>query len=247
MGSGIYTITSPSGNVYIGSTANFTRRWNEHRSELRRGVHHSFKLQRAWDKYGEVSMIFAVLRECAVGDLLAEENAALVAIKPLYNCAYIAGRPIINDEIRIKMSLAGRGKAKSESHRKNISAGLKGKKKAPEHVANILQARASNPEWGNICAKIGDALRGRPNGRKGIKTAPSPLTPDQRQKLGELVSIKKSTSGYRGVSFNSAKQLWKAVVRVESQRKFLGYFETKELAWGAICQHKSGNGYLIPK
>jgi group I intron endonuclease len=245
--SGIYTITSPSGNVYVGSTKNFKSRWSQHRSELRRSVHHSFKLQRAWNKYGEENMTFAVFRECPVENLIAEENVVIALLKPLYNCADIAGRPVVNEETRRKMSLSARGKPKSDAHRERISAAHKGKKKSPEHIAKIAKSRAANPEWVNTCAKISDALRGRPSGRKGIKKGPCPLTADERQKLGDAVSLKKNTSGYRGVSFNATRQLWKSVVRADAQRKFLGYFETKELAWSAICQHKSLHGHDIPE
>jgi hypothetical protein len=45
--SGIYAIVSPSGNLYIGNAKDTEKRWNQHRSALRKGVHHSTVLQRA--------------------------------------------------------------------------------------------------------------------------------------------------------------------------------------------------------
>lgn len=58
----IYAIRNTvNGNAYIGSTTNYKSRWFTHKSLLRKGKHHSFILQRAWDKYGEAA--FAVIRE----------------------------------------------------------------------------------------------------------------------------------------------------------------------------------------
>ena len=56
--SGIYTITSPSGNQYVGSASSFGSRWGRHLSDLRKGIHHSAQLQRAFNKYGETDQVF---------------------------------------------------------------------------------------------------------------------------------------------------------------------------------------------
>jgi group I intron endonuclease len=56
--SGIYKITClPTGKVYIGSSRNIQQRWNEHRSQLVRGIHPNSYLQNAWNKYGEQSFV----------------------------------------------------------------------------------------------------------------------------------------------------------------------------------------------
>lgn len=52
------------GKVYIGQTKNKQKRWDEHKYELRRGIHHSIHLQRAWSKYGEKNFSFAVIEQC---------------------------------------------------------------------------------------------------------------------------------------------------------------------------------------
>lgn len=50
----IYFITNQTNNKkYIGETINIQERKARHLSNLRRGIHHSEKLQRAYDKYGE--------------------------------------------------------------------------------------------------------------------------------------------------------------------------------------------------
>jgi group I intron endonuclease len=62
--SGVYRILCvPTGKVYIGSSKNIYSRFKGHRRELRRGTHHSSKLQRAWNKYGEISFDFNLLEK----------------------------------------------------------------------------------------------------------------------------------------------------------------------------------------
>ena len=40
----------PSGKRYVGSTMNYSSRISKHKSLLRKNKHHSFLLQRAWNK-----------------------------------------------------------------------------------------------------------------------------------------------------------------------------------------------------
>ena len=57
----IYHITNKKNNKkYIGQTINYEIRKNTHLRNLRNGKHHSEKLQRAWNKYGEDSFEFSV-------------------------------------------------------------------------------------------------------------------------------------------------------------------------------------------
>lgn len=48
---------------YIGSSINFANRKSVHLRELKKGKHHSIKLQRAFDLYGEFSFSFSILEE----------------------------------------------------------------------------------------------------------------------------------------------------------------------------------------
>lgn len=62
---GVYAIVHlKSGRRYIGSATNIYNRWRDHRSQLRRGVHHSPWLQNAWRKFGENAFVFGVIEEC---------------------------------------------------------------------------------------------------------------------------------------------------------------------------------------
>jgi group I intron endonuclease len=82
---GVYKIgfkNSESGRVYIGSASSektklrsrggFKVRWHRHIYDLRKNKHHSSKLQRAYDKYGEDNMFFEVLEK------VKKENCLIV-------------------------------------------------------------------------------------------------------------------------------------------------------------------------
>lgn len=64
-------------------------RWCEHRTHLRRGTHHCFRLQKAWNKYGEAGAKFSVVEECAADALLSLEKEAMnaVPVRKLMNTA----------------------------------------------------------------------------------------------------------------------------------------------------------------
>lgn len=61
---GVYSITSPSGKKYIGMTMDsFANRWRNHLKELRNGRHKCLGLKRAYLKYGELNLVFEVIKE----------------------------------------------------------------------------------------------------------------------------------------------------------------------------------------
>lgn len=55
-------VNKQNGRAYIGSTVNVEERFSRHRRDLRSGNHHCIYLQRAWDKYGEDSFTFEVVK-----------------------------------------------------------------------------------------------------------------------------------------------------------------------------------------
>jgi len=59
---GIYKIINTINNkIYIGQSVDIKRRWNDHKSELRRNAHYNTYLQQSWNKYGEGNFIFEVI------------------------------------------------------------------------------------------------------------------------------------------------------------------------------------------
>jgi group I intron endonuclease len=82
---GIYEIKNKlTGKSYIGSSKQIQKRWEQHLLALRKGIHHSVLLQRAWNKYGEDYFEFLIKEECGEGQLLEREQQYL-NLKPEYN------------------------------------------------------------------------------------------------------------------------------------------------------------------
>jgi group I intron endonuclease len=89
---GIYAIRNLfNGKRYIGSTVNLRSRAKAHRTCLRGGYHHSKKLQRAWNKYGENAFVFEVMECCAASRLDSLEGPVIAAydvVRLGYNMLY---------------------------------------------------------------------------------------------------------------------------------------------------------------
>ena len=91
--SGIYQIRNlKNDKVYIGSAKSLKDRKNLHFSKLRRGIHHSIVLQRAFNLYGVNSFSFEVIEEVAeLKNLIEREQHYFDIRKPEYNICKVAG------------------------------------------------------------------------------------------------------------------------------------------------------------
>ena len=137
--SGIYKIVNKTnGKYYVGSSSNFSRRWDDHKYKLRRNKHHSPHLQHAWNKHGEDNFEFVIVDSTIpYADLIKEEQKYLDKLNKdtCYNASLIAGRVEFTDEIRKKMSDALKGnkysvgRVVSEETRKKIGDPQRGRKR----------------------------------------------------------------------------------------------------------------------
>lgn len=82
--SGVYSITSPSGGQYIGSSKDIHSRWRQHKWMLEEGLHHSSALQNAWSKYSG-NLEYTILETCQPSKLAKTEQKYLDKLKPEYN------------------------------------------------------------------------------------------------------------------------------------------------------------------
>jgi len=91
--SGIYKIQSiiKPERFYIGSAVDVSDRWRCHLKDLRRNKHHSPKLQRHFDKYGESDLVFIIIEPCLHVFLTVREDTYLHPIKPYFNICPNAG------------------------------------------------------------------------------------------------------------------------------------------------------------
>lgn len=97
-GSGVYAITnSNNGKRYIGSAVSIYARARLHLHALRRGKHHSVKLQRSFDKHGEAAFTLRPILICAPANNVMYEQRAIDgfdAVKDGYNILPTAGSPL---------------------------------------------------------------------------------------------------------------------------------------------------------
>jgi group I intron endonuclease len=142
---GIYRIRNKANDhAYIGSTSNFSKRKSKHLKDLRMGNHHSFILQRAFDKHGEAAFVFEFVEAVADTVLLLERELAWIQQQaPVYNICQVPGKTRL-------------GQKSSETHRANQSAALMGrsgtnlgKKFSAEHKRKIgLGNKGKGPKPG---------------------------------------------------------------------------------------------------
>lgn len=152
--------------MYIGSTVNFKKRKSEHFGLLKRGVHHSSALQNAWNKYGNL-LIFQILLICDKTDLLFYEQLLLDNFKPEYNICPNTGNSLgikLTEETKKKISESNKKRRHSEESKQKIRAAHLGRKKSPEHILNMANAKRgvkTKPASAERKIKIGLANKGR--------------------------------------------------------------------------------------
>lgn len=68
---GVYTVTNPIGEVYIGQSSNINDRWQSHRSSSN---HFERKFKDSILKYGHENHLFKVIEECDKSELRIKER-----------------------------------------------------------------------------------------------------------------------------------------------------------------------------
>lgn len=94
----IYEIVNLATNErYIGSTKQFRRRMVLHKYGLKKGNHHSWKLQKAYTHVGWEGLAIRVLEECSSDqDLREREQVYLDTLKPELNVSTTAAVPTVS-------------------------------------------------------------------------------------------------------------------------------------------------------
>ena len=129
MKSGIYKILNKiNGKFYIGSAVNLERRWKKHKYELNTQTHVNPYLQKAWNKYWNISFELIVLEYCEKDKLLEREQYWLDFTKCYddkigYNILKFSASTFGSkrtDETKAKMSAWQIGRIMSDDARENM-------------------------------------------------------------------------------------------------------------------------------
>lgn len=102
---GIYAISTPNGSTYVGSSNSIYRRWCEHKRLLKKGQHHSERLQAAWNKHGG-NLTFSIIMECSIDDLEAMEQKYITEMAAELNTTPYVNNVWCNPETRAKLAKA---------------------------------------------------------------------------------------------------------------------------------------------
>lgn len=123
MSTAIYQITNVvTYKRYIGSAVNHATRWQLHKQQLNSKTHHSFLLQKAWNKHGKENFKFEIIELCEKSRLVEREQYYFDLLQPEYNVCKIAGSAIgrtpwnkgiktgpRSEETKLKQSLSQKG------------------------------------------------------------------------------------------------------------------------------------------
>ena len=142
-----------SGKCYVGSTDDEVRRMDDHFANLKRGSHHSIKLQRAYIKYGEQAFDFVI---CERGLLDFEVRQIELnwinrenSFKGGYNMTTFTGQgTTIPIEHRRKMSIGSKKAGKNPELR--LKRSLQAKK---QHAEGRFNYRKRIESKSKICQK----------------------------------------------------------------------------------------------
>ena len=100
---GIYQITAPNGDFYIGSSHDVILRKSQHFSAMRRGNCRNKKLQAAWSGYGE-EMSFSIIHNCRPHERIQIEQIFIDLRKPTLNNSKSARCPMFDEDVRRRVS-----------------------------------------------------------------------------------------------------------------------------------------------
>jgi group I intron endonuclease len=97
---GIYKISNTiDERIYIGSTNNFQKRYNDHKKKLSIQTHANKYLQAFCNKYGSDALLFEILTICKNGCLLYSEQYFIKLLIPEFNIKRIIERKVFSDEL----------------------------------------------------------------------------------------------------------------------------------------------------
>ena len=139
---GIYKITNPKGQIYIGQSINIDRRWKEYKRLQNRSA--GRKLLNSLKGYGVDEHSWEIIEECEMEQLHERElywKQFYKSVEYGLNCDYFdnSGGPR-SEETKQKMRKPKTTSVKGEKH------GLYGKEKSQQHIENIKKSKENISE-----------------------------------------------------------------------------------------------------
>jgi len=137
--SGIYAaVNRLNGHLYIGSSSDIYRRWNDHRKLLRKGSHPTPYFQNAWNKYEESAFDWVILETCL------PEPTMLVARESEWMKNNVGKMYNFNNDPSPRYQ-----KPFSEQHRARLSLAHKGRKRGP--LGYVPSSKINEKDVPEIC------------------------------------------------------------------------------------------------
>jgi group I intron endonuclease len=212
--SGIYCIEHiATGKKYVGSAHNLHRRFKTHLSKLRGNKHHSYKLQEAWNEYGEGAFKIVVMERHPIDGLLEREQQVideLDVVRNGYNVAMFSEAPHKgkkhSEETKAKMRASHKArKPISEETRQRLREAAiereKMKKETGYQVSEETRARLSASGKGRkVSAEHIEKLRSLFTGK--------PLAEETKRKLSEALKGRKATEETRRKLSEAGYRRW---------------------------------------
>ena len=160
----VYAITNTlNGGRYIGSTNKYKRRWADHRAHLNKGTHHSFVLQRAWDKYGAAAFAFEVLCICPAEQRIDYEKRLMSLQR--YNVARtpversVRGGWTHTEEFKQGVSRRFKGGKLTEVHKEKLRSAGRGRKRSTAFKEKARLRQLGKSPSGTTRTKLSEAVR----------------------------------------------------------------------------------------
>jgi group I intron endonuclease len=160
---------------YIGSSNNISKRFNNHKTELKNNIHNNLHLQRAFNKYGKSNFVFYILEKCKIKNLIKKEQFYLNHYdsfnpKKGFNLSLLAGRVVHTKEAKRKIGLANMNNNYAKGYKHTLEAKSKISKfhyrlnkHSKQHSENIKGKNNPNYTDGrslkrNLCIDCGKLL-----------------------------------------------------------------------------------------
>ena len=145
----IYSIKNTlDDRIYIGSTKKLNYRINQHTHHLKKGTHHSGKLQRFVNKYGIDKIYFELVSFCGEHNLIETEQKYIDLLRPEFNIRQVAEK-----NTGIKHSEETKRKI-VETRRKN------GSYKSYKHTKETIEKMSGINHW-NYGNKLSDEVKNK--------------------------------------------------------------------------------------